>query len=313
MRFKMKRVLSIQSHVVYGSVGNKSAVFPLQRMGLDACAINTVQFSNHTQYKEGWQGLVMPKGHIENIVDGLDKIDILASIDGVLSGYLGSAQQGREVLSTVRKVKKLNPKSIYVCDPVMGHPEKACFVSPEVSEFFCQEAVHHADYLTPNLQELETLCGVKFDHLQEVIEGARSLVDKGIKAVLVKHLGDVGQDKESFEMLLVTSKTAFYIKRPLYNFRERLAGVGDLISSLFMGHSLLGYDFETTLERTNAAVHGVVKTAFDLNQIELPIIASQHHFEHPHVVEKSVKISNDHSSHVMPKKREQNFLASDPS
>jgi pyridoxine kinase len=40
---RTRRVLSVQSHVVSGYVGNKSATFPLQLLGFEVDAINSVQ------------------------------------------------------------------------------------------------------------------------------------------------------------------------------------------------------------------------------------------------------------------------------
>ena len=120
----MKRILSIQSHVVFGCAGNSSAVFPMRRNGMEVWPINTVQFSNHTQYQQGFKGMVMPAGQITELVTGLANIDALSQCDALLSGYLGSAEQGEEILAAVATIKAANPNALYFCDPVMGHPEK---------------------------------------------------------------------------------------------------------------------------------------------------------------------------------------------
>jgi len=137
----MKRILSIQSHVVFGCAGNSAAVFPMRRLGMEVWPINTVQFSNHTQYAAGWQGMAMPAGHIAALCEGLWNIEVLARCDAVLSGYLGSAEQGDEILAVVAAVKGANPAAIYFCDPVMGHPEKGCIVAPGVTRFLTERAL----------------------------------------------------------------------------------------------------------------------------------------------------------------------------
>ena len=202
----MKNVLSIQSHVVYGCAGNSAAVFPMQRMGIKVFPLNTVQFSNHTQYKQGWKGMVMPQGQIDDLVEGLLNIKVLKECNAILSGYLGSGEQGREVISSVTKIKELNPSAVYLCDPVMGHPEKGCFVPPEVSEFYKTIAVKNSDYMTPNLLELETLTGSKISNIEEAVKASCALLKVGVKAVLVKHLGKAGRNSEAFEMLLTTNQ-----------------------------------------------------------------------------------------------------------
>jgi ribosomal protein S18 acetylase RimI-like enzyme len=137
----MKRILSIQSHVVFGCAGNSAAVFPMRRLGVDVWPVKTVQFSNHTQYAQGWQGMAMPAGHISALAEGLGNIGVLGRCDAVLSGYLGSAEQGDEILKVVNAVKAANPDAIYFCDPVMGHPEKGCIVAPGVTRFLTEQAL----------------------------------------------------------------------------------------------------------------------------------------------------------------------------
>lgn len=121
----MKNILAIQSHVVYGHAGNSAAEFPMRRLGANVWPLNTVQFSNHTQYGK-WTGCVMPPSHLTEIVQGIAAIDKLHTCDAVLSGYLGSAEQGEHILGIVRQVKAANPQAKYFCDPVMGHPENRC-------------------------------------------------------------------------------------------------------------------------------------------------------------------------------------------
>ncbi|HHN5125654.1 TPA: pyridoxal kinase, partial [Pseudomonas aeruginosa] len=142
-------LLAIQSHVVFGHAGNAAAVFPMQRIGINVWPLNTVQFSNHTQYGR-WTGQVLPPEQIPALVDGIAGIGELGNCDAVLSGYLGSAAQGRAILDVVARIKQANPRALYLCDPVMGHPEKGCIVAPEVSDFLLEEAAAVADYLCPN-------------------------------------------------------------------------------------------------------------------------------------------------------------------
>ncbi|VEI54446.1 pyridoxal kinase 2/pyridoxine kinase [Haemophilus influenzae] len=123
----MKNVLSIQSHVVYGFAGNKSATFPMQLLGVDVWALNTVQFSNHTQYGK-WTGMVIPQEQIREIVAGLDNIEKLQECDALLSGYLGSAEQVDQILFALEQIKLRNPNALYLCDPVMPHPKKAAWL-----------------------------------------------------------------------------------------------------------------------------------------------------------------------------------------
>ena len=104
-------ILSIQSHVAYGHVGNSAAVFPLQRIGVEVWPIHTVQFSNHTGYG-GWTGRVFDAGMIRDVVAGIEARGVLGECDGVLSGYMGSADIGAAILDAVATVKRANPAAI---------------------------------------------------------------------------------------------------------------------------------------------------------------------------------------------------------
>ncbi|MDD9196113.1 pyridoxal kinase PdxY [Aliivibrio sp. S3MY1] len=289
----MKRILSIQSHVVFGCAGNSAAVFPMRRMGMEVWPINTVQFSNHTQYQQGWKGIAMPAGHISELVDGLSAIEATYGCDAVLSGYLGSAAQGQEIITAVQKIKQDNPNAIYFCDPVMGHPEKGCIVAPEVTTFFKESALASADIIAPNLLELESLTGMTINTLDQVIEANNQLLEKGVKMVVVKHLSRAGIKKDRFEMLLTTKEGSYHISRPLYDFdaKRQPVGAGDLISGVMLANLMAGYSPIDALERTNAAVDSVMKETFNRGAYELQLIASQEHFNTPEITEKAEKVA----------------------
>lgn len=281
----MKNVLSIQSHVVFGHAGNSVAEFSMRRMGVNVWPLNTVQFSNHTQYGQ-WGGLTMPSGHLKEIVQGIENINQLASCDAVLSGYLGSAEQGQEILDLVAQTKKNNPKAIYFCDPVMAHPDKGCFVGPGISEFIKKHVVCNADVTAPNLFELEMVTDERINNLDDAVKACRKLISMGPKIVLVKHLGRGGKDKKSFEMLLVSEKETWHISRPLVEFDKEPVGVGDLTSGLLLVNLLKGKNLKEALESVASSVYEVMLQTKEMNSYELQLIAAQdrmvnptHHFE----------------------------------
>lgn len=286
----MKNILSIQSHVVYGHAGNSAAEFPMQRCGVGVWSLNTVQFSNHTQYGQ-WTGEVMTANHLTDIVKGLDNIHQLKKCDAVLNGYIGSPEQGRSILEIVKKVKVENPKAIYFCDPVMGHPEKGCVVAPGVSDFFTNEAVKVSDIIAPNLLELEILTGRSINSVEECIEAAKVLIKKGVKLVLVKHLSRAGYRSDMFEMLLVSAEEIWHISRPLVDFGVRQpVGVGDLTSGLLLTHLLLGKSHKEALELTTSAVYAVMLETHKQGEYELQLVAAQDEIVKPSLHFEAVKI-----------------------
>ncbi|OTA20675.1 pyridoxal kinase [Xenorhabdus beddingii] len=276
----MKNVLSIQSHVVFGHAGNSAAVFPMSRMGVNVWPLNTVQFSNHTQYPQ-WRGCVMPPEHLTEIAQGISEIHKLSSCDAVLSGYIGSAEQGHCILDIVKQVKQANPEAWYFCDPVMGHPEKGCIVAPGVAEFLCEKALPVSDIIAPNLLELETLTMRKIENVEQAISAARELCEKGPKIVLVKHLSRAGYQTDCFEMLLVTKEHSWHISRPLIDTGVRQpVGVGDLTSGLFLVNllknpSLTNAALQAALEHIAAAVYEVMLETQKSGEFELQLVAAQ--------------------------------------
>ncbi|MGL5224392.1 MAG: pyridoxal kinase PdxY [Aeromonas sp.] len=279
----MKRVISIQSHVVFGCAGNSAAIFPMRRMGIEVWPINTVQFSNHTQYRQGWQGMVMPSGHIGQLINGLTQIGVLGLCDGLLSGYLGSVEHGEEVLAAVARLKVLNPQALYFCDPVMGHPEKGCTVAAGISDFFKNRALAYVDILAPNLLELGLLTGRDIRNVPEALVACRQLREQGVKQVLVKHLGKAGFAVDRFEMLLVCEEGAYHISRPLYPFSRDPIGVGDLLSAMMLANLLAGFDPVRAFERTNASVNAVLAQTWITGHDELQLVAAQHDLAQPQV------------------------------
>lgn len=287
----MKNILSIQSHVVFGHAGNSAAEFPMRRLGVNVWPLNTVQFSNHTQYRQ-WTGSVMPASHLVEIADGISAIDELKRCDAVLSGYMGSPEQGNAIIEIVKKVKTANPNAIYFCDPVMGHPEKGCFVAPGVSAFLCKTVLPMADMMAPNILELEELNGKqRINNVTEAVLACRELCKKGPKVILVKHLSRAGYQKDRFEMLLVTSDEAWHIDRPLVDFGVRQpVGVGDMTSGLFLANILLGKSLIEALEHTTAAVYAVMLETFKQDEYELQLVAVQNEIEKPNQWFKAKKI-----------------------
>lgn len=277
----MNNILAIQSHVVFGHAGNSAAEFPMRRLGANVWPLNTVQFSNHTQYGQ-WTGCVMPPAHLTEIVQGIAAIDQLKRCDAVLSGYLGSAEQGEHILGIVRQVKAANPQAKFFCDPVMGHPEKGCIVAPGVAEFHKRYAMPASDIIAPNLIELEILAGRDVKDVNDAVLAARELIAQGPEIVLVKHLARAGYSQDRFEMLLVTADEAWHISRPLIDFGARHpVGVGDVTSGLLLVKLLQGASLRDALEHVTAAVYEIMVSTKEMGEYELQVVAAQDRIAKP--------------------------------
>ncbi|GAB3518322.1 pyridoxal kinase PdxY [Photobacterium alginatilyticum] len=275
----MRGILSIQSHVTYGHAGNSSAVFPMQRMGFEVWPIHTVQFSNHTQYKQGWTGRAFSASDIDELVQGLNNIDALSRCEAILTGYQGSAEQCEAVVRTVEKVKAHNPSAIYVCDPVMGAPDKGCIVAPGITEHLVNNLMPIADVIVPNQFELSQFAQMEINTLSDAVTACHIALEKGPKAVLVKHLYCISDDK--FSMMLATREGCFLAQRPHLPFELQPVGVGDLISAVFTAGLLKGNSPREAFQHCHDACYGVLKCTQQQNEWELQTVLAQDELVEP--------------------------------
>ncbi len=206
-------LLSIQSHVAYGHVGNSAAVFALQRMGVEVWPIHTVQFSNHTGYGS-WQGRVFDAGLIRELVGGIEQRGVLAECDGVLSGYMGGADIGAAILDAVATVKRANPAARYACDPVIGDVGRGVFVREGVAEFMRAKAVPAADIVTPNQFELDYLSGRESRTLAQARDAVKAVHDLGPRAILVTSLHTQETPADSIDLLASDASGCFRLRTP---------------------------------------------------------------------------------------------------
>lgn len=287
-------VLSIQSWVSFGHVGNAAAVFPLQRLGIEVWAINTVQFSNHTGYG-AWTGAVFPPEQIAELVDGIEARGVLAECAGVLSGYMGSGGTVAAVVEAVRRVREANPAALYCCDPVMGDVGRGVFVRPELPELIAAQALGAADILTPNQFELELLTGKSVHTLNDALEAASELRGRlyasGPRIVVVTSLVRQDAPADQIETLVVTDDGAWLCRTPLLPLDPPRNGTGDAIAALFFGHYLQTRDVAAALSLSMSALYGLLKLTHKQNSREIMLVAAQEEFARPSQVYEATKIA----------------------
>jgi pyridoxine kinase len=277
-------ILSIQSWVSYGHVGNAAAIFPLQRMGFEVWAIHTVQFSNHTGYG-AWTGMILPPEHIAEIVQGMSERGALATCDAVLSGYMGSAQTAEAILSAVGRVREANSNALYCCDPVMGDMDRGVFVRPEIPDVMKNQVTTIADVITPNQFELELLTGKTVKTLQDALEAANLLRQHirqaGPRIVLVTSLLREDAPANTIETLAVANEGAFLVNTPLIPLEPPRNGTGDLIAALFFGNYLKINDVAKSLENSVSALYSLLELTHQLGTREIQLVAAQDEYVHP--------------------------------
>ncbi len=265
-------ILSIQSHVAYGHVGNSAAVFALQRLGCEVWPVHTVQFSNHTGYG-AWTGEVFSAGAIGDVVRGIADRGVLASCDGVLSGYVGSLETGAAVLDAVASVKAANPGAVYCCDPVIGNRARGEFVRPGVCAFFRDRAVPAAGVVTPNHFELDRLAGRDTADLAQVSGAIDALHASGPGVVLVTSVEVAETPAGHLDVVASDGAAQWLVRTP--KLATAANGAGDLIAALFLCHYLRSGVVAEALACATSSVFGVLRRTVAAGGGELALIAAQ--------------------------------------
>lgn len=275
MTSKPKRVLSIQSHVAYGHVGNSAAVFTLQRMGIEAMPIHTVQFSNHSGY-ELFTGQVFTADQIQEVIRGLKANQLLEGIDAVISGYIGKVGVGEVIHEVVREVRKYNNDAMYVCDPVMGDKEDGVgFFVDETIPPLMQTALESATIITPNYFEFEILCGRSITTLEDACIEARKLIANSprLTTVLITSF-KLDNITDKLITLAITADEAWKVITPRCDYIPMPSGTGDTFTALYLAHTLQGATTEKAITYTTSTLYALVKDT-DNGSHDLSLIREQ--------------------------------------
>ncbi|HEY8610646.1 MAG TPA: pyridoxal kinase PdxY [Roseomonas sp.] len=271
-------ILSIQSWVAYGHVGNASAVFPLQRLGAEVWALNTVQFSNHTGYG-AWRGQVFGAELIGDLVQGIEERGVLPRCNAVLSGYMGDATIGQAILDAVAKVRAANPAAMWCCDPVIGDVGRGVFVRPGIPEFMRDRAVPQATIVTPNHFELEWLTGRHVVSLADAKAAVAELQAKGPRTVLVTSLQVDDTPEDSVDLMAAEDGRFWRVRTP--KLPISVNGAGDAMAALFLFHRLRWDDSRLALSAATSSVHGLLRRTAEEKSREILTVAAQEEFVTP--------------------------------
>ncbi len=274
----MRPILSIQSHVVYGHVGNDAAAFPLQRLGREVWPLMSVQFSSHTGYA-GWRGRVFDAGMIDDCVEGLGAIGVLSDCAGLLTGYLGKAEIGEAALKALSALRSANPQAVYCCDPVIGDVGRGPYVALEVAEFFRDRALPAATIVTPNAFELEWLSGGPVRTLADARSAVAALRARGPRVVAVTSLALDETPPDALDVL-AGDEAGFWLART-----QRLPiavnGAGDLFAALFFHHRLDSGSTQAALSKAVSSTFGIVATTLSSGRRELALVDAQEELLRP--------------------------------
>jgi pyridoxine kinase len=265
-------ILSIQSHVVYGHVGNSAAVFPLQRLGREVWPLMSVQFSSHAGYP-GWRGRAFDAGMIDDCLAGLEAIGVLGQCAGLITGYLGRPEIGEAALRALAGVRAANPEAAYACDPVIGDVGRGSYVAPGVAEFFRDRALPAATIVTPNAFELEWLTGAPARTLAEASAAIATLLARGPRVAVATSMSLDDTPADRIDMLAGDRQGLWRLGTP--KLPIAVNGAGDLFAALFFHHWLERRSTPEALSRTASSVFGVVAATLAAGARELALVAAQ--------------------------------------
>jgi pyridoxine kinase len=271
-------ILSIQSHVAYGHVGNSAAVFPLQRIGVEVWPVHTVQFSNHTGYGQ-WRGEVFSADLVRLTVQGLDERGVLSECDGVISGYLGSGEMGEAVIDAVTRVKRANPAARYCCDPVIGDTERGMFVADVIPRLYRERVLPIADLIVPNQFELELLAGRRTATMPDLLAAIEAVQACGPRIVFVTSLATDETPTDSIDLVAADGNARCLLRLPRIPIVAN--GAGDAIAALFFARYMMTGSAAEALSLSASAMFGVLSRTAEAGASEMRLIEAQEEFVAP--------------------------------
>ncbi|NNG36759.1 pyridoxal kinase PdxY [Nakamurella aerolata] len=288
------RILSIQSSVAYGHVGNSAAAFPLQRLGHEVWPVLTVHFSNHTGYGQ-WQGPVLDPADVRAVLAGIEDLGVLGTADAVLTGYQGSPGVAAIVLDTVAKVRQLNPRAVYCCDPVLGDIGTGFFVLPGLPALMRDEVLPQADMVTPNVFELAYLASdavapeggqppldqfadvSSLEAVQAAVERVRARGPRTVLVTSVEHSNIDGIAPDHIGMLGVDDTGSYLVTTPRLD--ADVNGLGDVTAALLLAHLSAG--LPAAMEKVAGSVFAILKATVDAGSREIQLITAQDEIAQP--------------------------------
>jgi pyridoxine kinase len=265
-------ILSIQSSVAFGHVGNSAAAFALQRMGVVTYPVLTVHYSNTTAY-QSWRGPVFKASEVADVIRGVDERGALTGVDAVLTGYQGSEEMGETILSAVALVKERNPKAVYCADPVMGDVGRGFYVASGIPGFLRDKVVPQADILTPNQFELDFLTDSETRSLADLLAAADQLRERGPATVLVTSAIAEDAPPDTISMVAVRADEAWLVTTPKIG--RTFTGSGDVTTAVFLARLLETGSLATALGETASVVYSILDATARLGQRELALVAAQ--------------------------------------
>jgi len=264
-------ILSIQSQLACGHVGNSAAVPALQALRREVWPLPTVLLSHHPGHG-GARGGPMPVALLESILEGLQSRGCFRRCEAVLSGYLGQADAANVVRAAVARARAGTPGAIYLCDPVLGDDGRL-YVSDEIVAAMRGLAAI-ADIVTPNAFELGVLSGEVFDTRQGALRAMRKLQADGPEIVLLTSFSGIDTPPATLDVMALDGAGAWRLN--VQNLLQKFHGAGDLFAAIFLDAWLTRRDLAAAFGKACSALQAVLARTALAQADELLLIECQH-------------------------------------
>ncbi len=268
------QIVSVSSHVAYGHVGNASLCFPLRRLGVQVVPVMTVLLSNHLGYKR-YGGQILPGEMVAKVLDGLIELGVVAESNGLLSGFLGTPETTAATAKAAAAFKAARPKAPFCLDPVLGDRGKGLYMPESVVSVMRGRLMPHAQMMTPNLFELETLAGQEVVTRADAIAAARALIAYGPKAILATSADTEESALGRAEVLLITADSGWLLSTVHLSFTIEPNGSGDLLAALWLYETLAGRNYLEAAQYALARLHGLLRATAEKDSRELIMVEAQ--------------------------------------
>ena len=242
-------VLTISSHVVRGSVGNRGLVFALETLGFPVWSLPTVILPWHPGHSVATR-IVPVAEQFADMANDLASAPWIGEVGAILTGYIGDVSQIEPIARLIEAVKDKNPGTLYLCDPVMGDGE-SLYVPEAVAEGIRDRLIPLADVATPNVFELGWLSGAGISEINATVEAAQTL---GPARVLVTSAP--AMMKGSTGTMLVEGDQALMAEHRVIPNPPN--GLGDLLGATFLARLIEGNSGERALRLATGAVFEIL-------------------------------------------------------
>lgn len=266
-------IISIQSQVMYGMVGNNAVMPVLQAHGFNVCPVPTVFLSNSPLYATLYGG-VIPDDWFKGYLQALEERNLLQHCRTIVLGYLGSPSQALMLAEWLEKIHQKYPHIFIQIDPVLGDTDCGLYVDPALATYYRDNLRHLAQGMTPNHFELEYLCGRSLESLEDTIDAARSLLSERTQWIITTSAAPSTWENGQMQLLIVQKDSHEVQTHPFYHTRAQ--GAGDTFAATLTAQLLKG---KTLSEAARLASEQVIKAVLCTNSndySELQLIPSLH-------------------------------------